>query len=372
MTTFEIIESDIGMIKCLFEGGMEVASQNLLKQVYEDYSKRVEAEYKKASVYLKDLLYPQVCHQPIKKVSNKEVFFLGIEQIMIPWMEWLSYFPGTSVEAFEDRQNGFPVKWGAKQVDAEWFKAKKTGVFYTPNGFNDSIPEKSKTKRNVNNIRSLQAFFVDVDKAPTAELKAVIIKSISESKLLPSLVVETRNGFHALWLLERGYGAEYINQWKQIQNALIAHFKSDKACSDPSRLLRMPSSWHCKEMWEGGEGFMVKLMFDSKKMYRMEDFSVFGFKTEKKIVRLKNFVPSGKLIEPKIAALGIGDRHAALKQEAGRVYVRIGTDTSKAVEARAIMKKWYQKSCNPLKQEWESEVDKCCDWVEIQQFGQKI
>ena len=372
MNTREIIKSDIDMIKCLFDGGMEKSAQELLKQVYKDYSEKIDADFKKASIYLKDLLYPQICHQPMPHISIKEQFISGIRMREIEWMEWLSYFPGSSVESLEDRQHGHPIVWGKERVDADWFKDRKAGVFYSINGFHETIRPGMKRRREKGNLKSFNAVTIDLDKAATADLKAVHVKQIGQSKLLPSFVVETRNGFHVIWLLEIGYDEKDTSDWKRIQNGLIGLFGGDKACSDVSRLLRMPSSWHCKDMWNGGEPTKVKLMFESGRKYRMEDFAVFGFKQEKKIVKLKDFIPSGKLIEPKPTLLGAGDRHAALKEEAGRLYARLGKDPSKANEARNIIKNWYQKSCNPLKQEWESEVDKCCDWVEIQQFGQKV
>lgn len=360
------------MIETLYAGGMVIPAQKLLKHVYEDYSVCDGSDFKRVLIYLKDILYAKISNKDTKNITMKDRFLAGVRLREIAWSEWIANFPGCSVESLEDRQHGYPISWGKLKVDDEWFRERKAGVFYSVNGFHDSVRTGMKRRREKGNLKHLNAFMIDLDKAPTAEAKARHIKKISESKLLPSFVVETRNGYHILWLLESGYGKDDVQEWKAIQNALIGHFGGDRACSDESRLLRMPSSWHCKDMWSGGAPYRVQIVYESGKRYRMSDFKAFGFKAPKKVIKLKDFVPSGKLIEPRPTTIGSGDRHAALKEEAGRLYARLGTDPSKCNEARDMLKNWYQKSCSPLKQEWESEVDKCCDWIETQQFGQKV
>jgi len=360
------------MINVFHAGGMSFAAKDMLFQVVADYQEKSDKLFSFAIKFLIETALPKIKGRKPRPIPRDVKIMLQLEDEEITWSEWLEFFPGSSIEMMEDKQGGrtgFLTKEKLGRLRPDDFLEDKTGLFYSPNGFNDEVREGMKRKREQGNIKSLNAFFIDLDKAPTKELKDAHRRTIGEFSIAPSFVVETRNGFHVLWLLERLYGAEDSMRWKSIQKGLIAHFQADRACSDSSRLLRMPSSWHCKRLWVGGEAFKVKLVYRSKIRYTMDDFRAFESKQKpRKVFEMKE----GEVVIPPNAALGKGDRHAALKEEIARAYARIGTNRELAPKVRGEMKTWYQASCIDLKPHWEKEVDDYCDWVTLNQFGNKI
>lgn len=60
---------------------------------------------------------------------------------------------------------------------------------------------------------------------------------LSAAPLLPSIRVETRQSVHAYWLIDGECNAE---EWRDIQQRLIAHFGGDEKIKNPLRVMRMP------------------------------------------------------------------------------------------------------------------------------------
>lgn len=365
METNEKILSDLHFIDTLRLGGMKVAAEDLLHQVYSDYQAFRDDAHREAMIYLKHVLLPKM--SSVGKVGTLGNLKLIPRMKPVSWHDWLSNFPNCSVEAMEDKQGGKSMQLATVKLDLvtkEEFYQDKTGLFYTPNGFNEKIREGMKRRREQGNVKSINALFVDIDGGD----KASQLELISGFPILPSFVVETKNGYHVLWKLNEGYSQESVKRWVGIQKGLIERFSSDKACSDVSRLLRMPSSWHCKGLWKEEDGFLVELVLANEKMYSLDDFKMF----EKKVLKRTMVLGPGEVVAPGAAVLTPGDRHAGLKEQAARTYARIGTSRELAPKVRGEMKTWYQASCVDLKSYWEKEVDDVCDWIELNQFGTKI
>jgi len=357
------------MIDVFFRGGMPVAAKNLLMAVVDDYREETDKLYRVGMKYLIEVMLPKVKGRDTGAMSLDAQMMLFSGEIEMEWSEWLMYFPGTSIEYFEDKaggKTGVLSKERLMSLTLDQFLENKAGLFYSPNGFFDEVQEGKKRRRNQSNIKHVNAFFIDLDGAPTEDEKDIHRKAIAEANIAPSFVVETRNGFHVLWLLEGTNGLESSVRWKNIQKGLIRHFKSDRACSDVSRLLRMPNSWHCKGLWTGGEAFKVKLVYQSPARYTMDDFA--AFETKEKIREVTEMT-AGELVLPEVTALAAGDRHASLKEETARAYAIIGSSVELAPQVRQGMKDWYSASCTELKPYWEKEVDEYCDWVESNQFS---
>ncbi|WP_368780799.1 DNA-primase RepB domain-containing protein [Alicyclobacillus fastidiosus] len=82
--------------------------------------------------------------------------------------------------------------------------------------------------------------FTDV----VARYKEDTLSELRQFPLKPSYVVETRNGLHVYWVLNAGATVE---QFKECQRRLIAHFGADPKVKNPARLLRVPGTYWCKE-----------------------------------------------------------------------------------------------------------------------------
>ena len=289
----------------------------------------------------------------------------------ISWAKWLGFFPGFCLEAMEDRLAGRTREvQNLTDFSADDLLAHKTGLFYSPNGFGPLPATGMLRRRSKNNLQSLNAVFVDLDGAGSAELKQKRKLEIQAFPRIPSFVVETKNGFHVIWLLERFVLPSGMIQWVEVQNGLIGHLGGDRACKDVSRLLRMPSSWHCKGLWTGGEAFPVRLVFESKHRYNLEDFSQWRevTKTYTKPT-LSSVVAESVLYQPTISGIPKDSRHATLVREAGRVYQSAGDFKVRAIDCRQIVMDWYGHACLVQKSDWRVEAEQICDWLEREQFN---
>lgn len=98
---------------------------------------------------------------------------------------------------------------------------------------------------------SVNAQFVDID-APKDirhddNLLNLWKKGIKDNILCfvlrPSIVVETKNGYHVYWLLEEGNHSLF----REIQMQLVEYFEGDRSCINEARVLRMPYFSHLKD-----------------------------------------------------------------------------------------------------------------------------
>lgn len=62
-------------------------------------------------------------------------------------------------------------------------------------------------------------------------------RMLDAAPLVPSIRVETRQSVHAYWLIAGGCSAE---DWREIQQQLIAYFGGDEKIKNPSRVMRLP------------------------------------------------------------------------------------------------------------------------------------
>ncbi len=101
-------------------------------------------------------------------------------------------------------------------------------------------------------INRINAHFIDIDfeKSNSEEqmerLKADALTELQKFPLEPSIIVETKNGFHIYWLLDpKIYD---IETYTYIQRQLIGHFKyADESTIDLPRVMRIPGYFHLKE-----------------------------------------------------------------------------------------------------------------------------
>ena len=103
---------------------------------------------------------------------------------------------------------------------------KGAGVFVTVN----CTDLKGRTKKNIIGLRAL---FVDNDTGPLPALK-----------LKPSMVVSSKNGEHAYWVLNEG---QPIERFTDGQKTLIHHLNTDKSVHDLPRVMRLPGFLHIKD-----------------------------------------------------------------------------------------------------------------------------
>lgn len=103
------------------------------------------------------------------------------------------------------------------------------GVFFVVNGGGQKKED----------VKITRAHFIEMDEGSFEEQA----EKINNCPLEPSIVIKTRKSLHCYWLVDCGD----IGLFEKIQNRMIAYFGSDPAVKDPSRVMRLPGFYHCKE-----------------------------------------------------------------------------------------------------------------------------
>lgn len=118
-------------------------------------------------------------------------------------------------------------------------------------------------------INKFNCLFIDLDagKDPTSNkyyedstvlsIKQEFLKKINSFIYTPSIIIETRNGYHCYWLL-KNRDTIISTDWKTTEELLVNYFSADKAVKNPSRLMRLPYLMWNKE-WTGLAPFEVKV-----------------------------------------------------------------------------------------------------------------
>lgn len=151
--------------------------------------------------------------------------------------EFLELFPNSVIRYIDDQKRGLPVKtptvFGATKIPQGY------GAFFTVNGFHGN----DKHEKNLKNINGVQ---VDVDRVTTKE---ELLMAMSDD-LLPTIINQTKNGFHCIWLLDAPLTEitdELVATVKGINRTICERYGGDKAATDVARLLRIPGTLHQKE-----------------------------------------------------------------------------------------------------------------------------
>lgn len=249
------------------------------------------------------------------------------------------------------------------QKDLDKAKSLSYGSFFTPNGHGSIKNPKGTLLRWDGNVTRFNACFADFD-AGTKEQQLSTIAQMTS--ILPySILIESKRGFHVYWMLKDSKNAPSADSslWRSIQTTIATKYNADKACSNPSRLMRLPGSYHMK-----GEPFLVEIKEVNDLHYTLPELELAFPPPPRKTFTFNQGKNYKKRIQsPEIVSIHDGDRHTTLKETAGRLYAH--SDSSDAPQIRRILKSWYNVSCINLKPNWEREVDDVCDWVEAREFS---
>lgn len=115
------------------------------------------------------------------------------------------------------------------------------GIFWTIQEFNG--------RRIKENLAQINGFAVDIDGGETGKPAA---RERIRKGLLPTWIIETKNGYHVYWLfpepLQVSYSLELEAEYRAtIERKLIPFYGADRNAKDLCRLLRAPYFWHRKD-----------------------------------------------------------------------------------------------------------------------------
>jgi hypothetical protein len=122
------------------------------------------------------------------------------------------------------------------------------GVFVAVNVFRGA--------RRTSNLVRIRAWAAEIDGG-----KRRAERTISRSPIRPSIVVESKRGFH-LWFLARDATAE--NYRAIVGDRLVPFFGADPAVKDIARVLRAPGFYHLKDP---SDPFLVRVVDRSGAVY---------------------------------------------------------------------------------------------------------
>jgi hypothetical protein len=145
------------------------------------------------------------------------------------------------------------------------------GIFFSINGFKD--------RRIKENLTNVNAWAVDIDKID----KDTQIKIITRSPIPPSLIIESKNGYHVYWLAKDGTKENYK---EIVEFRLIPFFQADIRAKDICRILRMPGYFHWKDE---NDPFLIQEVFRNDHLYSEREMLLFfpNYRTKSKSSDLK-------------------------------------------------------------------------------------
>lgn len=134
----------------------------------------------------------------------------------------------------------------------EYWNEQCFGIFWTWNDYNGTRSEENLTKIN--------AWAVDIDGSD----KESQFEIITKSPLIPSLVRESKNGFHVYFFAK----TSSLKNFKKIMVGLQDTFSADRKALDGARILREKNFFHWKDL---NEPFLVKDVFNRDIYYHEKE-----------------------------------------------------------------------------------------------------
>jgi hypothetical protein len=122
---------------------------------------------------------------------------------------------------------------GMREIESinDFVQAEGDGVFFSVNAFEE--------RRKAENLLHINAWYCDIDGN-----KEEIREKLHLGPLRPSLINETKNGFHLFWLAKDATKENY----SEIEKRIIDIYGADPAAKDLTRVLRMPGYFHYKDI----------------------------------------------------------------------------------------------------------------------------
>jgi hypothetical protein len=125
---------------------------------------------------------------------------------------------------------GFKGLLEAPEDSLKDYNDKGCGVFYSVNQFDGP--------RRRENLIKINAWYCDIDGD-----KQMVRKKLEGCPIYPSIINETRNGFHLLWLARDASEQNY----KDVMKGIVKYFDGD-GLYDTTRVLRVPGYYWNKDL----------------------------------------------------------------------------------------------------------------------------
>lgn len=230
----------------------------------------------------------------------------------------------------EERKETPIIPYEINEPDLERAKSLNLGVYFTVNQLGD-VKNKNGNLRYRENVLHPLACFADFDAGTFEEQYA----KIAESPLEPSAIVKSGHGYHVYWFLDKAEKKDIV-RWTEIQKSIADYFSSDPAVNDPGRLMRLPTSWHCKD----AEPILVTLeKCDSKLRYSLDEIAT-------EFPPLKSTEVSSEIEKLLATTITTGGRNTAATRIIGKLLKHFRPTEWESV-AWPLLQSWNKTKCNP-------------------------
>ncbi len=141
-------------------------------------------------------------------------------------------------------------------------------AYFTVNGF------KGQTDAKKEQCTSLNAFFIDIDgRKDLAELEEI------KKRLMPTYILETKNGYHLYWLLDEPIYKEdmkpevweqVVVRWERIEQTIVKTLNADPVVKDLTRILRVPDTYYWKKSGDAWKQGVTAAPFKIKGLHKQD------------------------------------------------------------------------------------------------------
>ncbi len=241
-------------------------------------------------------------HASYLPVENPQVPELTYPEDWAPVKEFLGCFPESIFCYIPDSSSANPH---IVQTKGEYISLEKQksgiGIFFSVNGMRTTPGGQ---RRRAEDLYCLNACYVDIDwpdktKPPTDEqLKSFKhdvlehLMSLEMDEMGPSIINETKNGYHAFWLFDKPFVIDAITKtvtnedgtktivpdedkiqrlllaYSQTQEAIIDRLQGDPNADGVARVLRVPQTYHLKDP---NNPFLIKnVLFATDKRFSLK------------------------------------------------------------------------------------------------------
>ena len=122
-------------------------------------------------------------------------------------------------------------------------------------------------------ISRIRACFVDMDAgrddkgsyfkpSVVMQKKKEFLKKINSFPVVPSWVIDTRNGYQCYWILDPASNSPHKTYWNGIQKKLVNYFEGDARAIKINQIYRIPYTWWRKG-WEGKQSYFTSILSGS-------------------------------------------------------------------------------------------------------------
>ena len=137
-------------------------------------------------------------------------------------------------------------------------------------------------------INKINAFFIDCDCGKddkgnyfdldiVKQYKQRVLKRVQEFGLVPSFVIDTRNGYHIYWLVDNAK----VEEFEEVQKKLIHYFNSDERVFTAQFIMRLPNFYWTKYI-------------DNQYLCTIYQYNDIRYNADEFIKHLNNKVPNTK------------------------------------------------------------------------------